>query len=422
MNNFVDAENITLLGTALAIGLLIGVERGWRARDAEEGQRVAGLRTYGLTGLLGGCAGLLSLYIDVTVYGFIFLGFTIAVTVAYAMQRRISGDASITSPVTMLLTFVLGTLATLDHVNLAASGAVITTLLLRFKDVLHGWLRNLEQRELHAALHLLLISVVLLPILPNHGYGPWLAFNPYEIWWMVVLIASISFVGYFIMKIAGPEKGVMLTALTAGMVSSTALTLHFSKLSKQQVEMKSLLAAGILVACGTMFPRVVLVASLINPILFDELIIPMTVMTVLTFFAAAIMWHQSTYYQPKKLANLNNPLELKSALYFGALLVLIILLGKVAIHFFGEAGIYLLAAVSGIADVDAINLALSRMSIADLSIDIVVVAIVIASSTNTLVKAFLAVFIGGSSMAIRVLLPLMSVGIAGLTTVWLVGS
>jgi uncharacterized membrane protein (DUF4010 family) len=116
---------------------------------------------------------------------------------------------------------------------------------------------------------------------------------------------------------------------------------------------------------------------------------------------------------------LNNPLELKSALFFGALLVLVILLGKVAIHYLGETGIYLLAAVSGIADVDSINLALSRMSITELSLDVAVVSIVIASSSNTLVKAFLAVFIGGSNMAMRVLLPLIFVGIAGLTTAWL---
>ncbi len=420
MSNFVDAENIALLGTALAIGLLIGVERGWRSREEKEGRRVAGLRTYGLTGLLGGCAGLLSQYLGVIVFGFIFLGFTAAVTVSYAMQQRISGDVSITSLITILLTFVLGTLATLDHINLAASAAVITTLLLRFKDVLHGWLRNLERRELHAALQLLLISVVLLPILPNQGYGPWQAFNPYEIWWMVVLIASISFIGYFIMKIAGAEKGVLLTALAAGMVSSTVLTLHFSKLSKQQADMKKLLAAGILVACGIMFPRVVLVASLINPLLFNELIMPMIVMTSLTFSIAAIMWHQSGDYQPCKLTHLSNPLELKSALFFGALLVLAILLGKVAIYYFGETGIYLLAAVSGVADVDSINLVLSRMSVTELSLDVAAVGIIIASSSNTLIKAFLAVLIGGGNMAIRVLLPLLFVGIAGLTTAWLV--
>jgi uncharacterized membrane protein (DUF4010 family) len=420
LSNFVDAENIALLGTALAIGLLIGVERGWRSREEKEGRRVAGLRTYGLTGLLGGCAGLLSQYLGVIVFGFIFLGFTAAVTVSYAMQQRISGDVSITSLITILLTFVLGTLATLDHINLAASAAVITTLLLRFKDVLHGWLRNLERRELHAALQLLLISVVLLPILPNQGYGPWQAFNPYEIWWMVVLIASISFIGYFIMKIAGAEKGVLLTALAAGMVSSTVLTLHFSKLSKQQADMKKLLAAGILVACGIMFPRVVLVASLINPLLFNELIMPMIVMTSLTFSIAAIMWHQSGDYQPCKLTHLSNPLELKSALFFGALLVLAILLGKVAIYYFGETGIYLLAAVSGVADVDSINLVLSRMSVTELSLDVAAVGIIIASSSNTLIKAFLAVLIGGGNMAIRVLLPLLFVGIAGLTTAWLV--
>lgn len=419
MNDFADAGNISLMGSALAIGLLIGVERGWRSRDEKEGQRVAGLRTYGLTGLLGGSAGLLSQYIGMIVFGFIFLGFSAAVTVVYAMHRRVSGDASITSLITILLTFLLGALATLDHVNLATSTAVVTAILLRFKDTLHAWLRSLEQDELHAALQLLLISIVLLPILPDHSYGPWQAFNPYEIWWMVVLIASISFVGYLVMKTSSPRKGVILTALAAGMVSSTALTLHFSRLSQQQGDMKNLLAAGILVACGTMFPRIVLISSLINPALFNALIIPMAVMTILTFSAAAFMWNQSVDYHPSKFTHLGNPLELKSALFFGALLVLIILLGKAAIHFFGETGIYLLAAVSGIADVDPINLTLSRMSTAELSLDVAILGIVIASSSNTLIKAILAMFIGGASMVVRIVLPLLLVVIAGLTTTWL---
>ena len=249
MNDFADAKQIALLGTALAIGLLIGVERGWKSREAKEGERIAGLRTYGLTGLLGGGAGLLSQYLGMAAFAFVFLGFTAVVTVAYAMQRRVSADASITSLITMLLTFVLGALATLDHVNLAVSTAVVTTMLLQFKATLHGWLKKLEERELHAALQLLLISVVLLPILPDHGYGPWQALNPYEIWWMVVLIAGISFIGYFIMKIAGPGRGVLLTAVAAGMVSSTALTLHYARLSRKQENMKNLLASGILIAC-----------------------------------------------------------------------------------------------------------------------------------------------------------------------------
>jgi len=420
LNDFADAKQIVLLGTALAIGLLIGVERGWKSREAKEGERIAGLRTYGLTGLLGGSAGILSQYLGLTAFGLVFLGFTGAVTVAYAMKQRVSPDASITSLITMLLTFVLGALATLDHVNLAASAAVVTAIILRFKDALHGWLKKLEQRELHAALQLLLISVVLLPVLPDRGYGPWQALNPYEIWWMVVLIASISFIGYFTMKITGPGKGVILTALTAGMASSTALTLHFSRLSQKQAGVKNLFAAGILIACGTMFPRVVLIASLINPALFNALVAPMTVMTLLTLLSAAVIWNKSVNRPTSELAHLINPLELKPALIFGALLVLVILLGKATVHFFGEAGLYLLAAVSGIADVDSINLTLSRLSITDLPLNIAVLGIVIAASSNTLVKAVLAVFVGGIDLGIRVMVPLLATAGAGLATAWLV--
>lgn len=420
MNDFADAEQILLLGFALAIGLLIGVERGWESREAKEGERIAGLRTYGLIGLLGGGAGVLSKFLGVAAFGLIFLGFTVAVTVTFAIRQRVSGDVGITSLITMLLTFVLGVLAALGHVNLAASAAVVTTILLRFKDVLHGWLRKLERQELHAALQLLMISVVLLPILPDRGYGPWQVLNPYEIWWMVVLIAGISFIGYFTMKIAGPEKGVILTALSAGMVSSTALTLHFSRLSQKQEDIKNLLASGILVACGIMFPRTVLISSIIAPALFSELIIPMAMMTVLTLFSAAVIWRNSVDNTPRELAHLINPLELKSALFFGALLVLVVLLGKAAVHFYGEAGLYLLAAVSGIADVDAINLTLSRMSNVDLSLDVAVLGIVIASSSNTLVKAVLAVLVGGSGLGIRVFVPLVAVAGAGLATAWLI--
>jgi len=420
VNEFADAEQIIRLGIAIAIGLLIGVERGWKFREAKEGERIAGLRTHGLIGLLGCVAGLLSVYLGVSAFGFVFLGFTVAVIIAYTIQWRSSGDISITSLVTMLLTFALGTLVALGHVNLAASIAVIMTMLLRFKDVLHGWLRKLGQHELHAALQLLLISVVLLPVLPDRGYGPWLALNPYEIWWMVVLISSISFLGYFAMKIAGAEKGVVLTALAAGMASSTALTLHYSHLYQKQPQMKSLLAAGILIACATMFPRVVLISSLINSELFSDLILPMTVMTVLVMSSAAIIWHKNSDQLIGEFNHLINPLELKPAILFGVLLVFIILLGKTAVHYFGEEGILFLAFVSGIADVDPINLTLSRMSTTELSKEVVVLGIVIASSTNTLVKAGLAVFIGGFGLGVRVFVPLLIAAGAGFLTVWMV--
>ena len=420
MNDFADTEQIILLGIAIAIGLLIGIERGWKSREAKDGKRIAGLRTYGLIGLLGCVAGLLSQYLGVSAFGVVFLGFTIAAIMAYAIHWRSSGDISITSLIAMLLTFVLGTMVALEHVNLAASIAVIMTILLRFKNTLHSWLRKLGQQELHAALQLLLISVVLLPVLPDRGYGPWQALNPYEIWWMVVLISGISFIGYFTIKIARPEKGIILTALAAGMVSSTALTLHYSHLYKKQPQMKNLLASGILLACGTMFPRVVLVSSLINPSLLAVLLAPMSVMALLTLFAAAIIRRKNGAQSTAKLAHLINPLELKPALFFGALLMLIILLGKTAVYYFGENGILFLSFVSGIADVDPINLTLSRMSLTELPLDTVVLGIVIASSTNTLVKAGLAVFVGGLGLGIRVFLPLLVAASAGLLTAWIV--
>lgn len=418
MNDFADAEQIFLLGIALAIGLLIGVERGWKYRDAKEGGRIAGLRTYGLIGLLGGVAGLLSQYLGTVAFGFVFVGFMVATTVAYAIQCRSNVDISITSLITMMLTFVLGTLAALEHVNLAASIAITTAMLLRFKDVLHGWLRKLGRHELNALLQLLLISVVLLPVLPDQGYGPWQVLNPYEIWWMTVLIASISFVGYFAMKIVGPKKGVILTALVAGMASSTALTLHFSRLYQKQPKMKNILTSGILIACGMMFPRIVLISSVINPDLFSPLLIPMAVMTLLTLFSAAVIWFKNGEQSSGELIHSINPLELKSALFFGILLVLVLLLGKAAIHHFGEIGLILFAFVSGIADVDPINLTLSRMSITELPLDVAVLCIVVASSTNTLVKAGLAVFVGGSGMRIKVFVPLLITAGAGLLIAW----
>lgn len=420
MNDFADAEQIALLGIALAIGLLIGIERGWKSRQIKEGGRIAGLRTYGLTGLLGGVAGLLSQYLGAVGFGFVFLGFTAIITVAYAMQQRVSSDVSITSLVTMLLTFLLGTLVTLDYVNLAASTAVVTAILLRYKDVLHRWLQKLEDHELRAALQLLVISIVLLPILPDRGFGPWQALNPYEIWWMVILIASISFIGYFSIKIAGPGKGVILTSLAAGMASSTALTLHYARLSKTQENMKGLLAAGILLACGTMFPRVLVIASLINPALFNRLVAPMAGMTLLILISAAIIWHRKSDQPPNELTHLKNPLELKAAFVFSGLLVLVILLGKTSVYFFGDAGLYILAAVSGIADVDPINLTLSKMSAVDLPLDVAALGIIIASSSNTMVKAVLASFVGGHNIGIRVFFPLLAAAMIGLITAWFI--
>ncbi len=407
------------LAVALAIGLLIGVERGWQGRKEEEGQRIAGVRTYGLIGLLGGISALLAEHVGTLLMGFIFVGLAGVLTTVYVINLSSRHDVGITSLIAGLLTFVFGALAVAHHVTIAASAAVVTTLLLGYKPVLHRWVRALEGSELRAGIKLLLISVVLLPVLPNRGYGPWQALNPYVIWWMVVLIAAISFVGYFSIKIGGARKGAVFTGLFGGLASSTALTLHFSRLCRREQAMAPVLSAGILLACGTMYPRMLLVAALINPRLLQAMLVPVIIMSLAAYLPALYYSLRLRHKNLNAETAVHNPLDLKTALGFGALLAVIMLLGKALKTWFGDAGVLVLAAASGVADVDAINLSLSRMSHVDLDIRIAVAGIVIAAVVNTMVKSGMAAVIGGRETGLRVGMPLLAGSGGGLLSVWL---
>jgi uncharacterized membrane protein (DUF4010 family) len=296
---------------------------------------------------------------------------------------------------------------------------VVTTLLLSYKPVLHRWVSALEQKELHAGIKLLLISVVLLPALPNRGFGPWQALNPYTIWWMVVLIASISFVGYFAVKIGGARHGTLFTGLFGGMASSTALTLHFSRLSRSDRAMGPILAMGILLACGTMFPRMLLLASALNPRLFEPLLWPALVMALLVYLPVFLYWRQHARQDTEMVSPLRNPLELKTALVFGLLLALVMLLGRALKAWFGDTGLLALAAASGVADVDAITLSLARLGPSDLDQRVVVLGLLIAAAANSLTKAGLASVIGGARIGLLVGLPLLASAVSGVVLGWL---
>jgi uncharacterized membrane protein (DUF4010 family) len=408
------------LGAALAIGLLIGVERGWHEREAKEGARIAGVRTYGLVGLLGGGMALIAEKFGALVMGLAFVALAGLLAAVYVENlRRGRSDVGITSLVAALLTFALGALAAMGEVVIAAASAVLTTLLLGYKPQLHRWVNALEGEELRAGIKLLLISVVLLPVLPNRGFGPWEALNPYAIWWMVVLVAGISFVGYFAVKIGGAARGTVFTGLAGGLASSTAVTLHFSRLAARDPALAPMLATGVLLACGTMFPRMLLVASLLNRELFESLLVPAAVMAACVYAPALVFLHRQARVQPYSASPLKNPLELKTALAFGALLALIMLLGKALQNFSGDAGVLALAAASGIADVDAITLSLARMSGEDLGLPTAALGVVIAGSVNSLVKGAMAGMIGGRVMGLRVASPLAAAAGAGLLAAWL---
>jgi uncharacterized membrane protein (DUF4010 family) len=391
-------EQLTNLAIALALGLLVGIERGWQERTAEEGSRIAGIRTFGLLGLLGGLWALLAETLGDLLLGIAFLALTTVLIAAYMSDRRTERDVGITTLIACLVTFVLGALAVRGHVHIAISGAVVTVALLSLKPTLHRWLRSLEPEEFYAALKLLLISVVLLPVLPDQGYGPWEAINFYQVWWMVVLIAGLSFAGYLAMKLAGTERGILLTGLFGGVVSSTATTLTFSRLAKQ-IDMGQVLSAGALVASATMFPRILIEVGVVNPALLFSLVVPLSLITLVAAGYGIWLWRSSTDNRDTGALRLHNPLQLRSALQFGLLLAAIMLLAEAFRAWLGETGIYLLAAVSGLADVDAITLSLANMARTDLAADVATRAILLAALINTLVKGLMIFVIAGGRMA-----------------------
>lgn len=404
---------------SLAIGLLIGIERGWKQRDAEEGTRAAGLRTYGLIGLLGGVMALLSKEFGAILLGISFFAVTLMLTAVYYTKRlENNSDAGITSLVAALVTFALGATAALGEIIIASGIAVISALLLSQKPQLHGWLHALKENEIKAGIKLLIISVVLLPILPNRGYGPWDAFNPYLTWWMVVLISGISFFGYFAVKISGTNRGIIYTGFFGGLASSTALTLHFSRMAGRNQDLAPALAIGTLIACGTVFPRLLLVVSILNINLLPLLLLPAFIMALIIYLPFLWYW-KYLHNKINSESPLKNPLELKSALIFGIFLSVILLLGKALQEYFGNRGILILAGASGIADVDAITLSLAIMSADSLNVKTAAMGIILAASVNNLVKAGMALASGGRNIGLRVGLPLSISAIGGPVSLWL---
>lgn len=401
------------LSVALALGLLVGIERGWQRREDSEGQRVAGLRTFGLVGLLGGLAGTLGQQDAGLMIGLGLLGLGVLTAASYVVSSRTRADLGMTTEIAIMVTYLLAAMAGLGELAIASSGAVVLVLLLTYKDVLHGWLGRIRYPELTAGIKLLLMTVVLLPLLPNQGYGPWQALNPYVIWWMIVLIAGISFVGYFAVRIVGARGGTLFTALFGGLASSTAVTLNFARLARSQPAAAPLLAGGILLACGTMFPRMLLVATLIHAPLLETLAWPALSMAVVTY-GSALWWLRNPGRSMDAEALLpGNPLELRSAFAFGALLAAVMLLGAALTEWFGDAGVLALAAASGVADVDAITLSLADMSRGDLALRMATLGIVIAAVVNSLVKVGITVVIGGSGPGLRVAVALGTAVLVG---------
>jgi uncharacterized membrane protein (DUF4010 family) len=419
-------ELVGRLGVALAVGLVIGIERGWKQRDEAEGERAAGLRTHALSGLLGGIWGALALNNGqggVIALALAFSAFTAALAVFRYREMVRNNTYGATTLVAAMLAFALGALAVVGNQKAAAAAGVATALLLALKAVSHEWVKRLTWEELRAGLILLAMTVILLPLLPDRELAPWFPVNPHEIWLLTILIAALSSAGYVAIRLAGPSAGVLLSGLAGGLVSSTAVTLNMARLARADGERCNIFAAGVLIASAVMMLRVLVIVGVLNIALLPPLAAPLILGALALAAIAGYLanWGREDCPVGKPLV-LQNPFELRVVLEFGVLLALIMAAAKLLSAWAGSNGAMVLAAISGFVDVDAISISLARLAPLGLSPDSAAWAILVAVVANSLAKVVLG-FAAGSvkfgKIAARGIAASLTVGALGLLPVLL---
>ena len=394
-------EVLTRLTVALAIGMLVGLERGWKSRDDKDHQRAAGFRTFALSGLLGGVTGALAPQVGGQVVGLVFLGYTAVFAAFHWMEAKVEQNVSATSVVAGMLTFLLGVMSVMGELHVAIACAVVMTVLLALREQLHSWVASLQWPEIRAILVLLAMSFLLLPVLPNSTIDPWNSINPYEIWLLAILIAALSFGGYVAVRIFGGRLGVILTSLAGGLASSTATTLAFARLARDHPASSRLLSAGILIAGVVMVGRVGFIATTLNRDLFASLALPLASAAGALGAGSMILLLGNTERAAPEL-RIGNPLALGTALKLAALIAAIMLTVEVLRAALGNKGVLIAASLSGLVDVDAATISIARLSGKDIDLKTAAHGILIAVACNTISKAVLAGWIGGGRVGIFV--------------------
>ena len=400
--------------TALLIGALIGVEREKRKGDGEPG--IGGLRTFILFALIGAMAGFLSRGSAVPWILIAAMVPVAALVVAgYWLTSRAQPDSfGLTTEVAAVIVCLLGAMTMLGHRELAIGLGVVTAAVLAYKQPLHGLVAKLGWDDVYAGLRLLVATFIILPLLPDHTLDPWDALNPYKLWLLVILISSLSLVGYVATRWLGSGRGTVLTGITGGLVSSTAVTLSFAKRGGDEPHASASLACGILVAWTIMFARVLVMVLAVNRDLLPPLLPPFAAMGLVALAAAWLLYRQSDKATAVEDVPLKNPFSLTAAVKFGLLFAAVLLMVKLAQHYFPGGGIYALATLAGLTDVDAITLSMAEYARAN-SVTVAATAITLAALSNTVVKAGMVVSLGGPALRRPVLLAsagLIAVGIA----------
>ncbi|MEQ1584138.1 MAG: MgtC/SapB family protein [Candidatus Nitrotoga sp.] len=395
---------------SLAIGLLIGLERERRPSSK------AGLRTFALVALMGTLAAMLSSKIGspwLLVTGFCVVG--VMIIAAYLTSPTEENDPGTTTVAALLLCYALGALIWYKQTTLAVMLAIITTTLLYFKPELRGITKRLTRRDLVSILQFLVLTFVILPILPNQNYGPYDTFNPHQIWMMVVLISGLSLAGYVALHWTSQRYGAPLLGLLGGLVSSTATTLVYARHGKISEVMARVSAVVILLSSQVVLMRLAVLSAVVSPNLLAKLLPVMGLGLLFGLIVTLFDWRKLHTSSNLPMPKTSNPTEILTALSFGLLYAVVLFFSAWISDIAGSGGLYVVALISGLTDVDAITLSSLRLfDLNKLSDDQAVIAISLAFLSNMIFKFGLVVFIGGTTLAKHVAAGFLAMG-AGVT-------
>ena len=415
----VDVEVVWNFATALLIGALLGIERERHKREHDE-QTIGGLRTFILFALIGALGGWLTLALaSPWILAAALIGSLAPVLAGYVISARSQPDAlGLTTELAAIAACLLGAMTTLGYRELAVGLGVAVAAVLAYKQPLHGLVHRLDRDDVYAGLRLLIATFIVLPLLPDQPVDPWGALRPRSLWMLVLLISSLSLVGYVATRLLGANRGIPLTGLTGGLVSSTAVTLAFSRQSREAAYSAAApaLASGILLAWAVMFVRVIVEVLVVNRALLGQVLVPFATMAVT---AAAAAWYlharRSGDSETTVGVPLKNPFSLREAAKFAAFFAVVLLVVKLVQTYSPGQGVYFVAALAGTTDVDAITLSMAQYARSGSS-EVAVQAITLAALTNTLVKTVMVSALGAAGLRRPVLasaaLVLASGGIA----------
>lgn len=411
-----DYELLKILGVALGLGLLVGLQREY------DQDKMAGIRTFSLVTLLGSVMGLLSQQLD---SGIIVaagaLGIVIlAAVVNYFRQQKAKPNVGQTTEVALLLMYAIGAYLVFGPLSIGVAMGATTAVLLHMKSTLGGIVDRLQPKDIRAIMLFAGISLVVLPILPDASYGPYGVFNPSEIWLMVVLIVGLGLVGYFIYKLTDKNTGTLANGILGGLISSTATTVTFARRTREMPKGSLLAAFIILVASTVAIVRIIVEISIVSPDSLGTVFPPLLATLVFMILLSVGFYFFNRSQDGGQLPEPENPAQLKSALVFGALYALILLAVAFAKDYFGESGLYVVSILSGLTDVDAITLSLSNsMNRGEIPTTLSWRLILIAFLSNLLFKGGMASVLGERQLAKYIWLSFAACVLFGLILIFL---